>query len=155
MSWGDEAGLTLMEMMVVLAIIGVMSGVAVLGLGFAGRGVSAEIEARRLGERVRLAADETMITQRPLALKWDARGYAFVNWDGAKRDWVPSNVSALGARHDLPSGMRLEGAAGGAPEPIGADGAGRPINLTVAAGPKVWRVAFDGLNVAVAPGITP
>jgi len=50
----------------------------------------------------------------------------------------------------LESGMRLEGSRRTGPAEIGLDGAGQPIALAVVAGPRIWNVAFDGLDVAVA-----
>jgi general secretion pathway protein H len=145
-----DAGLTLLEVMVALAIIGVMSGVAVLGLNGAGRGMSVEAEARRLSSRLRLAADETLVTGRDLALDWDARSYGFVSWSATERRWTPSKVEALGPRHQLPSDMRLEGAHAEAPALIAGDGIGPPIVIDLKARSVAWRVAFDGLNVAAA-----
>ena len=60
----DQAGLTLVEILVVLAIIGVMAGATVLAIGAGGGGVRTETEARRLASRLELAADETMVTDR-------------------------------------------------------------------------------------------
>ncbi|RZM09800.1 MAG: type II secretion system protein GspH, partial [Sphingomonas sp.] len=80
-----EAGLTLVEMLVVLAIVGVMASVTLLAAGRGDRASSAESEARRLSVRLRLAADETMVTDRVLALAPDARGYSFVAWDATRR----------------------------------------------------------------------
>ncbi len=147
----SEAGLTLVEVMVALAIIAVMSSVAVLAVGGMGRGATTEAEARRLAARLRLAADETMVTSRGLALQWDRRGYGFVSWDAASRGWKPSEVGALGERHDLPSGMTLEGAVRDGPAPIAVDGVGPPLALELRGRTNAWRVAFDGLNVAATP----
>src|SRR4051812_43954645 len=133
--------------MVALAIIAVMSGVAVLGLNGATRGATAEAEARRLAGRIRLAADETLVTSRALGLQWDARGYGFVRWDETGRRWTPSEVDALGPRHLLPPGMSLEGAAQDGPALIAVDGIGPPIALDLTSRSEAWRVAFDGLNV--------
>ena len=71
----------------VLAIVGVMSGVTVLGLGALDRGGSGEAEAMRLADRLRLAADEALVTSVPLALVWDERGYRFLAWDAAGARW--------------------------------------------------------------------
>ncbi len=105
----DETGMTLVEVMVALAIIAVMSGVAVLGLNGATRGATAEAEARRLASRLRLAADEAMVTGSGLGLQWDARGYSFVRWDPAVRRWSLPKVDALDAPHKLPAVMSLLG----------------------------------------------
>ena len=81
-----EAGLSLVEVLVVLAIVGIMAGVTVLGLGALDRGASGEAEAMRLASRMRLAADEALVTSVPLALVWEEHGYRFLAWDPAGGD---------------------------------------------------------------------
>lgn len=143
-----QTGMTLVEMLIVLAIIGVATGATVLGMGAMG-GASAETEARRLGARLRAAADETMVTERPLALTWDAESYGFVTPDARGR-WTPAVGGGL-EPHELPSGIRLTGPRGSAPLPILVDGAAAPIQLGVTGSSGSWRVAFDGFDVAIAP----
>ena len=59
-----QAGLTLIEVLVVLVIIAVMAGMTVLGLGSLGRGNQAEAEARRLADRLQLASDDVLVAER-------------------------------------------------------------------------------------------
>ena len=145
---GAEAGLTLVEVLVVLAIIGIMSGVAVFGLGGASRGATVQAEAQRLAASVQLASDEALVTDRRLALQWDGRGYSFVQWDGG--DWQPHSAPSLGERHELPDAMALAGDSGDDLVPIGA-AAASPVGFTLSAGEQSWRVQFDGLNAAAVP----
>jgi general secretion pathway protein H len=136
-----EQGLTLVEMLVVLAIIGVMAGAVVLAMGRAGNG-GAQAEARRLATRLTLAADETMVTDAPIAIDWDARGYRFLDWNG--KAWVESRTPAL-EPHRLPGGLALE-AAGARPLLIGGDTGGATLDAHVTARGEGWRVRFDGVN---------
>jgi len=138
---GPEAGLTLVEMLVVLAIIGVTAGAVVLAVGRAGGG-GAQAEARRLATRLALAADETMVTDRALALDWDTKSYRFLEWNG--KAWVKSGTPALEA-HDLPGGLKLEIGAS-RPLPIGADMGGATLEARIGSARDKWRVAFDGVN---------
>ncbi len=46
-----RSGMTLVEILVVLAIVGVMAGVVTLGVGAADRGMGVETEANRLADR--------------------------------------------------------------------------------------------------------
>ncbi|WP_156679479.1 prepilin-type N-terminal cleavage/methylation domain-containing protein [Sphingomonas profundi] len=148
-----ERGMTLVEMLVVLAIIGVMAGATVLGMGSAARGANIESEARRLADRVQLAADDTMIGDRPLALAWDAKGYGFLAWDGA--GWRAGEGEAF-ARHALPAGITLalsaavSGPARG-PVPLGLDGGGMPFVARLASATARWTIAYDGLTVSASP----
>jgi general secretion pathway protein H len=128
-------------MLVVLAILGVMAGAVVLAMGRAGSG-GAQAEARRLATRLALAADETMVTDRPLALDWDARGYRFVGWTGT--GWAESRTPAL-EPHRLPPGLELE-AAGPRPLPIGGDAGGGTLDARLKGRAESWRIRFDGVN---------
>ncbi|HEX8447159.1 MAG TPA: prepilin-type N-terminal cleavage/methylation domain-containing protein [Sphingomonas sp.] len=138
--------MTLVEMLVVLVIIGIAAGAVTLGFGAADRGASAESEARRLAARIRLAADDVMVTDRAIAFTADAKGYGFVTWDG--RRWTGGD-SALLARHALPSGLTLSGVTP-APVPIGVDGLGGTIDARIASPRDSWHVRYDGLNASAA-----
>lgn len=141
-----EAGLTLVEMLVVLAIIGIMSGITLFAIGRGDRGRSGTIEAGRLAQRLRLAADDVRVAERPLALAWDAHGYGFVARDAKSGRWRPDRVAQLGARRELPAGMTLAIADAPSPIPIAPDGAGPPIDAHLRTTTAGWTIAFDGLD---------
>jgi type II secretion system protein H len=145
-----DAGVSLPEVLVALAIVGVMAGAALLGLGTLGRGPSGEAEAMRLADRLQLAADEAIVASVPLAMVWDERGYRFVAWDGARATWRVSGQRDLGTRHELPAALRLtrDGADGRAPVMIAPD-LPRAAVLRVAGSGVAWRVDFDGLGASV------
>ena len=69
------SGFTLIEILVVLAIIGLLTGMAVLSAGAASSGV--EREARRLSATLRLAADESRLQGRVLGLRFYSGGYSW------------------------------------------------------------------------------
>lgn len=141
-----EAGVSLVEILVVLAIVGVVGGVSVLGLGAANRGARAEAEARRLADRLGLAVDEVLVTGVPMALAWDPQGYRFLSWDAGGADWGASAQPVLAAAHRLPAGLALEDADGGDGPPIliTADFAQPPARLTIGGAATDWQVGFDG-----------
>jgi general secretion pathway protein H len=142
-----DAGMTLVEVLAVLAIVGVTTGATVLGLGALGRGVGGETEAMRLADRLQLAADEAIATSAPLALVWTDRSYEFAAWDPLGSGWHPSRRREL-ASHVLAAGLRLErpGKRGEAPILIGPDLPGPPVELHVVGGGAGWRVGFDGVR---------
>lgn len=136
-----ESGLTLVEMLVVLAIIGVAAGATVLGMGAAARGASVEAEAQRLAARLQLAADDAMVADRPVALAWTRDGYGFVAWDG--RRWRREGGEGF-APHDLPGGMTLAVFPAGQPIAVMFDGP--PISARLVGAAGTWRVVYDGLR---------
>ena len=136
-----EQGLTLVETLVVLAIIGVVAGLTVLAIGGAPSGRAADDEARRLAMRLRLAADDVRIDERPLAFAWDEKGYGFVTWDAKAGKWRPDKAEELG-HHDLPQGLTLAATPLAGRLPIAPDGTGGGIDLRLGG----WAIHFDGLN---------
>lgn len=142
----SEMGLTLVEMLIVLAIIGVMAGAVAIGLSGSRSGDrSVETEARRLSGRLRLAADDVRLDERPLAFRWDREGYGFGVWDATRRTWRPDRVASFG-RHDLPSGMELSAANLPQIVPIAPDGSGPPITVRLESKAATWEIRFDGLD---------
>ena len=147
-SRGAESGMTLVEMLVVLAIIGVAAGATVLSIGAATRAPSVESEARRLSSRLQSVADEAMVDDRPLALTWDAKGYAFLDWDG--RGWR-SPADEGHARHRLPAGISLDMGRRTPPLLLGVDGSGVPAAIALTTGKDRWLVVYDGLTATPIP----
>lgn len=145
-----ERGMTLVEMLVVLAIIGVMAGITVLAAG-AGTGARAtETEARRLVARLQLAADEAMVTDRKLAFIAQDGGYRFIRWDKQNDAWRPDTVEELGALHIPAQDIKLETNTGGRPLPIGADGGGNPLTARFIGSGRQATVTFDGTGARLA-----
>ena len=148
-----EAGVSLVEVLVVLAIVGVMAGVSVLGLGAVDRGARAEAEAQRLADRLQLAADEVLVTGTPHALVWDAEGYRFLAWDRAGASWTVAPQPLLGRAHELAGALAIErdDTSPSGTLLITSEMAQAPVELRVAGGSTPWRVRFDGFAAAAAP----
>jgi general secretion pathway protein H len=144
---GREAGMTLVEMLVVLAIVGITAGAAALSIGSATRAPNIESEARRLADRLQLAADDVMVSDRPLAFIWNEKGYAFVGWSGSGA----TEGEALDS-HSLPAGMTIEPKTSSRPVPLGIDGMGMPVAVRLRSDTESWIVAYDGLNATALRG---
>lgn len=142
----SEAGMTLIEMLVVLAIIGVMAGAMSLGMGGASREEGLQAEATRLARRVQWAADGAMSGDRPVALVWDAHGYAFLTWNGDH--WVADDDEGF-ARHRLPGDLTLLLTPKRQPLPVVMGGA--PILARLDGKGRGWIVVYDGLNATATP----
>ncbi|PKP97555.1 MAG: type II secretion system protein GspH [Alphaproteobacteria bacterium HGW-Alphaproteobacteria-15] len=137
-----ERGMTLIEMLIVLVIIGIAAGGVALGVGAATRAPSVETEARRLALRLQAAADDAMLGDRIIAFTVQPNGYGFaaVSRDGAM---VPLG-DAL-AFHRLPGGIvvKIDVAP---PVMLGVDGGGKPLNATIENGEQRWIVTYDGIT---------
>jgi len=149
MKRGHRLGMTLIEVLVTLAIVAVMASMVVLGIGGSDRGLTVQTEANRLAERIGLAADEAMVTRRPLALAWDSLGYQFVT-RGAGGSWVQDTHVLLGPRRDLPRGLTLTAAAPALIDMTDASLVAFDMSVTDERGSSI--VAFDGLNATASSG---
>lgn len=143
-----EAGLTLVEMLVVLAIIAVMAGAVAIGVGSITRAPSAEAEARRLAARLQAAADDGMLGDRMIAFTAAKNGYGFATI-GSDGTLVAQTSDAFGF-HRLPAGMVVTLDIR-PPVILGVDGGGRPLNALIESGDQRWRVTYDGLTATAAP----
>ncbi|MFJ6023504.1 prepilin-type N-terminal cleavage/methylation domain-containing protein [Brevundimonas sp. NPDC092305] len=133
---GARAGMTLVEMLIVLVIVGVCAGMVVLSIG--GRSeASAQVEANRLAERLRLAADDVLVDGQPVTLRMTGTSYELA---GAASD---------DGRYDLPRGVRLSGESDTVV--VDPDGATPPSRINVRDRDHLWTVDFDGLNAVARP----
>ncbi|UYY59640.1 prepilin-type N-terminal cleavage/methylation domain-containing protein [Sphingomonas sp. S2-65] len=143
-----EAGMTLIEMLIVLAIIGVAAGAVTLGIGSATRAPTVETEARRLAMRLQAAADDAMLGDRIVAFTAEKHGYGFatVGTDGRM---IARTDDAM-AFHRLPAGIVVT-LNTRPPVMLGVDGVGRPLAAIIERGDQRWRVTYDGLTASAAP----
>lgn len=139
----SETGMTLVEMLVVLAIIAVMAGAVSIGIGSVTRAPSVETEARRLATRLQAAADDAMLSDRLIAFTAQKHGYGFATMTPDGR-MIARQDDALGF-HKLPGGMVVTLTVM-PPVILGVDGSGRPITATIEGGNQRWLVTYDGLT---------
>jgi len=150
-----QAGLTLVEILVVLALLSVLTGAVALSFGAVGRGNSVVQEADLLVARLNRAADEVALTATPMRFTWRDDGYAFeVRKD--EQNWSRHPVPILGEVHVLPAQMRLSSQQSGDAVTVGADLIVEPrqvlgLSMTTDAG-AVVGVSFDGINAALVEG---
>jgi general secretion pathway protein H len=139
--------MTLIEMLIVLAIIAVAAGAVTLGIGAATRAPSVQSEAQRLAERLQAAADDAMLGDALVAFTAEKTGYGFARFDG--QTWQPVDGDALGF-HPLPGGMTMRLSAK-PPVVLGPEGSGKPLTAVIAARGQSVSVAYDGLTARVVP----
>lgn len=135
-----QAGVTLIEMMIVLVVVGIATGAATLGLGALGRNDAAEQEARRLAAAIGSAVDDTLISGVSQTMVWDAQGYQIGTTD----------------RHALGGGATLARVEGAVEDvTLSAIAASLAADFVVQDSAAIWRVSFDGLSATVLPGTAP
>lgn len=150
-------GMTLVEILVVLAIIAITASVSVLALGGDSnlRGIA---EAKRIEARLQLAADQTMIDGRPRAISITPEGYRFLQFDPATGRWNPLDDRVLAEPFHIPADMRLRSGDSQSIYPLGADGSGKPFLLNLDWEERSWTIAFDGVTARMTqmvPGTAP
>lgn len=148
-----DAGLTLFEMLIVMAIIGIASGAAVMGTSVLTRDNRVRDEATHLAVLLQVAGDEALVNGQPLVLEWSEGAYGFRRWQGDGTGWVAARDARLASLRVLPSGlvlMRQDGQAG--PVSIAPGGMGSAVTLQLDGAGALWSVAFDGLRAQAQPG---
>lgn len=138
-----ERGMTLIEMIVVLAIIGISASAAVLSLG-AGQNGNDQAEARRLVHRMQLGADTAMISGRALALSIAPHSYSFVERGDGASGWRATTLPGLAETWVLPASTTLSTDAGAAVLPLNGDDGAQGFSINLANGANHWAINFDG-----------
>ncbi len=145
------AGITLIEVLVVLAVIGVAAGATMMSVTGSERGGRAETEALRLARHLSLAVDEALISGRDHALDWDESGYHFQTYDRTS-GWGAAQLSVLAQRHDLRAATRLRRLDDVvAPVDISAAAVSAETVMMLDAGSTSWVVLFDGFTAFAMP----
>ena len=80
-------GFSLIEILVVIVIIGIISGIALLSLGILGDDRQLQTEARRLTSLVEVAQDEAMMQGREFGVEFMNDAYRFVEYDPFINQW--------------------------------------------------------------------
>ena len=132
-----EAGVTLVEILVVLSIIAITTGAAMLRLGL-GRGAGDLAGAAgQVALAVTEAADAALASGQDRVLELGPEGYR-IGVEGSAAEW-----------RRLP-GLDLAQADGGAgPLRLSADGAAAPFRLRLSADGHSVLLRFDGLRASV------
>ncbi len=104
-----RSGFSLLELMVVVAIIGLMAGTIVLSSGLGGEARIQEREALRLAGLIELLREEALMQNRDFALELSETGYRFLAFDYVERRWLPPLTERIFVDYQLPDdNLRLE-----------------------------------------------
>lgn len=148
--FADDAGVSLVEAMVALMIVGLMAGAVVLLAPGPERAIRAEAE--RLAARVTLASEESVVVNRTTALVVTHEGYGFERLE--QNGWTPAaQGSPLGFRAwpaNVEARVELSGAE---PDDVrvarfDALGGATPAEIVLSGAGARWRVAIDGQGEA-------
>jgi type II secretion system protein H len=117
-------GFTLIEVLVVLALVGITLAVAVVNLAHDDRS-TLRAEAARLAVALQHARDEAILTNGTIAWVDEGSGYAFVQ-RGADGAW-----STITDVYRLPAAVRLVSLHAGVPAPLALAVPGAPLRVTL------------------------
>ncbi len=140
-------GVTLIEVLVVLVILSVVSGILVLSIGSADGNARVRQEALRLAERMDYACERAELSGRTIGLTVNVDGYGFMRAEGDR--WQLETDTSL-RQFKLPKGLELAdgNVRSGRDRQLGpsvfcfASGERSPFELTLRAGPNddVYRL---------------
>lgn len=133
---GGQAGLTLVETLVVLGIVAVAAGAVMVSLGAPGRGLAVETAARALARDLDAASAEALTTARRTTLAWTSEGWRLGEHAG----------------HALERGVRLVAEPPEGRIVLEPDATGAAMTWYLRTDEDAdWAVRFDGLGAHAAP----
>ncbi|MFN3582696.1 GspH/FimT family pseudopilin [Phenylobacterium sp.] len=135
-----ERGFSLVEMMVALAILGLLTATVLMTLPDEGPRLSDEAE--RLAGRLEHAREEALAVNRPVEVALDARGYAFR--EQRRGEWRPLADGPFEAQV-WPEGLKVavEGADGRRAVRFDTTGAAEPAVIRLSNKARTMRVVVD------------
>lgn len=147
----SQSGLTLIEMLICLAIMGIATSAALLSVNMLGRDRRVEDEAVRLAAHLTMAVDKGLVSRERLALFWTSRSYEVKRETSA--GWQTDDAHQSGRIHALPAALVLR-RTDGTTEPVvvSEDGLGPAVTLEISGQGVPWIVAFDGFSATARPG---
>lgn len=100
-------GFSLIEILVVIVIIGIITGIALLSLGILGDDRQLHTEARRLTSLIEVAQDEAMMQGREFGVEFMNDSYRFVEYDPFINQWAELAGDEMMRLRELPDDVEF------------------------------------------------
>lgn len=104
----QQRGFTLIEILVVVIIIAIISGVALMSMNLIGDDRELDTERKRLATLIELAQDESVMQGREFGLELMQSTYRFVEFDPFESRWSEILDDDLFRLRQMPEGIELE-----------------------------------------------
>lgn len=100
-------GFTLLEVLMVVLLVGIISGIAMLSLSPGGAERKLQDESDRLATLLQQAADEAVMQNQEYGLKITGNGYRFLCLDEVKQRWKPCKNDQTFREREMPEGLEV------------------------------------------------
>ncbi|MFD2231748.1 type II secretion system minor pseudopilin GspH [Alkalimarinus sediminis] len=100
-------GFTLIEILVVMVLLGLLTGVAVFTLGSGKQQRELANESQRLHALLRMASEEAILSNTEIGFSITEDGYEFLQYDDKELTWSNSSVAVLKSR-EFPEWVAVE-----------------------------------------------
>lgn len=111
-------GFTLIEMLMVLFIIGLITGFALFSMNIFKSGNDLESTTQTLTARLRLAQMEAIFEQERMGVAIDQTGYRFYRFDKERQNWILLDDDNLFKHQNLPKKVNLSVTVNEAKQPL-------------------------------------
>lgn len=102
-----QHGFTLIEVMLVIVVVGILTGLVVANLSGGGGRRELATEAARLASCLELGAEEAVASGEEYGLDFDKQQYRFLRFDERERRWRETDKADICRPHTLPDDLQL------------------------------------------------